>query len=326
MSTLYPDHNTPDYQQAVTTLIGSNTEWEAMYDRFREKRTMEYLASSVTDRYAGMDKQPLWEDSDELYPVRYDIYGLSSLGRLALFTAAFLSGQEHATSFFDGAKVQDIYDRDCVIRTLVCTSLECKQGLGMAGLTRLWQSPTASTTTATLSMDVLTVGITNFIQQTSSIFGIWLDSMLKSQLSLSTNVCVALHERIIDRKGNDDDRLIKFLHDCLKPHPHMDAYYASFIELLMDHLMVHGQWTRSDLEKWLPLLKAEEERGNYELNGAGGGDITEMLTHLHFYSSCSHKVRSSDILQAYSRGNCRLSIPPKRLRQQAIWCARIASL
>jgi hypothetical protein len=263
LSTLYPDPATLDYQQAVTTLLGSNTEWEAMYDRFREKRTMEYMASSVTDRYAGMDNQTLWEDSDELYPVRYDIYGLSSLSRLALFTAAFLSsGQAHATSFFDGAKAQDIFDRDCLIRTLVCTSLECKQGLGMAGLTRLWQSPTASATTTTLSMDVLTVGITNFIQQTDSIFGIWLDSMVKS--SPSTDVCVALHKRMTGGNGDDDDRLIKFVHDCLKPHRYMDAYYASFVELLVDHLMVHGQWTRSDLEGWLPFLKAEEERGKDE--------------------------------------------------------------
>ncbi|KAI8341835.1 hypothetical protein BC941DRAFT_466733 [Chlamydoabsidia padenii] len=307
LSTLYPDPCTLEYQQAVTTLIGNNTAWEKMYDQFREKRTLEYMASSITDRYAGLDDQILWEDEDELYPVQYDIYGLSSLGRLAVFTAAFIHGQGDIKPFFDSEKVKDIHDRDCLMRTLMLVSLECKQGLGMTGLSRIWKPHTPSTATATtaLSLDVLTAGITNFIQQTNTIFDKWLGLVLEndSKTVSSTMLCSSLLDGLKNSGDIGNSRLVKFVYDCLMPHQYMDAYYASFIQLLMDRLIVCNQWTGKELEGWLPLMKAENEQVSpltkCALITSFKQTIGELPSYRYLQGDLANKLSGSDGFQIF---------------------------
>ncbi|CAO3592382.1 unnamed protein product [Absidia cylindrospora] len=315
LSTLYPDICTLEYQLAVTTLVGNNASWENMYSPFQEKRTLEYMASSITDRYAGMDYQSLWEDKDELYPVRYDIYGLSSLGRLALFTVAFIQGQVGLDTFFKTDKVDDRDDRDALMRTLMVISQECKQGLGLIDLSRIWKSQTSipsasssSTAATTLPMDVLAVGINNFVQQTNTMFNSWFNLTLENhpQPTSVSNLCVSLSKSIKTGsliQNSNNNRLLKFAFDSLKSHQIMDSYYASFIQILVDHLVVHDHWTGKQIEEWLPLLKAEEQTVSpltkCALITSFKSVIGEVAGYRYLQSDFANKLSGSEGLQVF---------------------------
>ncbi|KAI8085215.1 uncharacterized protein BX664DRAFT_338835 [Halteromyces radiatus] len=319
LSALYPDTTTTEYQQALTTLVGDSAKWIDLYATFQEKRTLEYMASSVTDIYAGMDSQTLWEDKDELYPIQYDIYGLSALGRLALFTSAFIiQKQVDVVRFFNVEDTKDIYDRDTLLRIMLLVSMECSRGFEMNGLCRIWQSSTlytpatTSTTILSPSKNALRLGITDFITQTNTIFNAWFDHMVKNQLksspSMTTHFCTSLYNSLKKGSITDDDngRLFNFTLNSLRHQgqQYTDAYYAIFIQTLMDQLLDQYQWTIKEVEQWLPILKAEATEVSPLIKAALITSFKKVIGETSGYqylsSDFANKLSGADSLQIFA--------------------------
>ncbi|KAI9307130.1 hypothetical protein BJ944DRAFT_247631 [Cunninghamella echinulata] len=248
LTSLFEDRSTEDYQMAVTTLIGTLDNWTALYNTLREKRTLEYLESAVIDQYASMDSQMIWEDKDELFPVQYDIFDLSSLGRLVLFTTTFILDVVGVESFFNTSNEKDVYQRDWLVRMIMQIGLECYQGLGNPGLSRLWKFNS-----------VIAAGITELTQNSHVIFDKWFN-LISAKIVLN-NTSHFIYEKLNSEDNKVDNRLLHFTLTSLKEKSDVtDAYYAKFIQLLMDKLVIKYQWDAKQLEEWLSILKAESKQ------------------------------------------------------------------
>ncbi|CAO3634154.1 unnamed protein product [Cunninghamella blakesleeana] len=252
LTSLFNSKTSDDYQQAINIFIGTLEDWENIYNDLREKRTLEYLESSIIDQYAGMDSQFIWEDKDELFPVQYDIFDLSSLGRLVLFTTKFILDVVGVEDFFNVNDGMDVYQRDWLIRIVLQIGLECEQGLGNNGLSRIWKSDST----------IVAAGINELIQQAYEVFNKWF-SLLSSKIALdsSINTSHLIYNSIKNGNNSIDNRLFKFTLTSLKEKSDFtNAYYAKFIQLLMNKLIMKYHWNAKQLEEWLPILKAESKQ------------------------------------------------------------------
>lgn len=201
-----------------------------------------------------MDSQYIWEDKDELFPVQYDIFDLSVLGRLVLFTTKFILDVVGVEDFFNVNDEKDIYQRDWLVRIIMQIGLECQQGLGNRGLSRIWKPDST----------IVAAGINELILHAYAVFDKWFNLISsKTILDSTINTSHLIYENL--KNGNDyiDNRLFNFTLTSLKvKSDSTDAYYAKFIQLLMNKLIMKYQWNEKQLEEWLPVLKAESKQGN----------------------------------------------------------------
>lgn len=239
LATAYSDDHARD--EAISVILGTEQEWKKLSDILLGQYTNEYLSLGIVDVYAALSTQPLVEDAGELTPVSFDIYGLSAFGRFALFLGEYLSDAHVRKQFFNGIH------RDWVMRQLMMTSVACEQGLTVPGICRVWESKAVD-------------GIRAFVQSTKALFSDWLISSLAAHLSIENvsewngQLLKAIKEGY--EENDDNDRLLNFVTRLMKPSDNV-ALSANALQRVLQRLSILVEWSVEDLEKWLPLVKAE---------------------------------------------------------------------
>ncbi|ORX46718.1 hypothetical protein DM01DRAFT_1339377 [Hesseltinella vesiculosa] len=247
------DETSLEYHQAVYVLVGSHGSWLDMYKDFQSFRTLEYQASSVVDMYADMDYRNIYESQDELFPVAYDLYGVSSFGRLVFFTSLLID-QVSVEVFFDLAHGQDVHQRDWIVQMLMVVAQECSRGLGMIGLTRLWKQAEAMD-------EPLVLAIQSFIQQAHALFDNWLLPVIKLCKADSHQLSRQILAQLSQHDDGSSSRLVQFTAQLLLcPADRADAYHAAFVQTLMDKLVTLDHWSLGQMEPWLAVIKSDARK------------------------------------------------------------------
>ncbi|KAI9346637.1 hypothetical protein BD770DRAFT_475389 [Pilaira anomala] len=225
----------------ISVLLGTNEDWNELSSVYLTQFTTEYLSLGISDTYASLSVQPLIEDAGELSPISFDIYGLSSFGRFALFLGEYLSDISVRRQFFDKL------DRDWIMRQLMVTSVACEQGLAVPGVSRIWESKAVD-------------GIRAFVQSTDSLLSDWFVSSLVSQLS-EANISEwnqQLLNVVKEGRVESEDRLVQFVARFMLPTEEENvALTANVLQRVLQKLVVFVEWPVEEIKKWLPLLKSE---------------------------------------------------------------------
>lgn len=225
-------------KEALTAIVGTEQEWRKLAAAPLGQNTTEYLSLGIADPYVGLSVEPLLDDVGELAPVSYDIYGLSAFGRFVLFLGEYLSNANARNQLFELA------NHDWVIRQLMVTSVACEQGLNVPGVCRVWERRAVD-------------GIRAFVQSTNTFFSDWFVSQANIENVSQWN------ERLINAikdhtQADGGDRLLHFVFGLMKscPEDHV-ALSANVLQRVLQKLTVLVEWRVEDVEKWLPLIKAE---------------------------------------------------------------------
>lgn len=238
LSTVYSDDSA--HNEATTAILGTEKDWRKLATATIGQQTNEYLSLAIVDAYAALSTQPLIDDAGELIPISYDIYGLSTFGRFTLFLGEYLSDSKVCSQFFRSG------ERDWVMRQLLLTKLACEQGLVVPGLCRMWESKAVE-------------GIRAFIYSIDTIFSDWFANTLVPQSTIEN--LSQWNAQLVDavaNKGESKDRLLRFVSNLMKPTEEGDiALSANVLQAILQRLSIVAEWSVNDLEKWLPLIKAE---------------------------------------------------------------------
>lgn len=248
-STLYVA-NSENEQAAITDIVGDLTHWKSLRAPFNQYTTS-FLTVGIIDNYAGLVNSPLVDD-DEITPVRYDMYGLSSYARMIVFIAEYIL-QTGVAEFF---KDDGDSNRDWILYQLMLASVECQWGLAVPGSCRVWDDSVAASS----------MGIQAFIQHTESILNHRLDSLVAAS-DVGSDWSVKLYDHVVN-KTSSNDPLILFIgyimrSDYISAEGALDeeitpghAAAARILETFMKRLTL-SLGSSNGIQSWLDTLKAE---------------------------------------------------------------------
>ncbi|KAI8365943.1 uncharacterized protein BYT42DRAFT_600693 [Radiomyces spectabilis] len=242
-------HDSTARQEALDVFFGDSQKWKDLSSVF-ELYSSEYLGLSVTDRYAALVQSQL-VDSDELPSISYDLYGLSAYARHILFVTEYILDVGVHEFFFAND------DQDWMLQQLMTTSIECRYGLEMRGLCRIWNHQ------ATESYVIMET----FVQHAETIYGQWVESAVS--LSCSNEwMSLLYHHLQANENIPSEERLLLWTADLVKSIPKMtndvedttspqQAAAAQLLEQTLTALLKHCQWDPASLNLWLDLVKNE---------------------------------------------------------------------
>lgn len=261
-------HSDDERQKAVCILLDTEEEWEKLYHPFTQYTT-DYLSLAVTDPYVALSVDSLVDDEGELMPVSYDVYGLSSFGRLVLFWGEYLSDLSLAKSILADSS------KDWLIRRLMLASVACSHELAVPGTHRIWEKKAVE-------------GVRAFIEHIKNLFSIWLSIAIAS-----SNLAEFPQQLLVSVKRQQvikDSRLLDFT-SHLALSCKTITLSANVLHQVLSKLLVLGSWPASELESWLPLLKAE----SVELN---------LLTKAAIVSAFKYVLSNTDAYRHYQSDLC----------------------
>lgn len=275
LSTIYSDDRAHD--EATTAILGTENDWRKLATATLGQQTNEYLSLDIVDSYAALSTQPLIDDAGELIPVSYDIYGLSAFGRFTLFLGEYLSDSKVSNQFFKNG------ERDWVMRQLLLTKLACEQGVMVPGLCRMWENKAVE-------------GIRAFIHSIDTVFADWFANTLVPQSSIEN--ASQWNTQLIDavaNKGETNDRLSRFVFHLMKPIEEDGvALSANVLQAVLQRLSIVAEWSVKDLEKWLPLIKAESSELDLLIKVAVlksfKNSLSDTDAYKHYQSDLSSKL------------------------------------
>lgn len=226
--------STEGRKEALDILLGTKEEWEKMFVPFTQ-HTTNYLSLAILNPYVALSVEPLTDDEGELMPIVYDVYGLSSLGRLALFWGEYLSDSKSLELVFSNSK------NDWLIHQLMIISVACDQGLSCPDACRIWEKKAIE-------------GIQVFVKHAHDLFSNWISRVTRSD-GIS-NLSEQLIQAIQIQQHEKENRLLSFTIDLMLSSQNA-VLCANVVNTLLSQLLVLKDWPLSDVQKWLPLLKAE---------------------------------------------------------------------
>lgn len=225
----------------VADILGAEQDWKALSSVPLGQHTNEYLTLGLVDVYASVSVEPLVDDLGELRPVAYDIYGLSSFARFALFLGEYLSDALVRRAFFAQG------DRDWVVRQLMVVCIACEQGFLAPDVCRLWEVK---------AMD----GVRVFVQSVNHVFNDWLTEALSNVDDVASWNNTLIESIQAKTAAASQDRLANLVAQLMltqaSDHP---ALSAQLLQRVLQRLVILLDWQTTDAEKWLPLIKAESE-------------------------------------------------------------------
>lgn len=228
---------------AISVILGTEQDWNALSSVPLGQNTTEYLSLGLVNTYASLAVEPLVDDLGELRPVTYDIYGLSSFARFALFLGEFLSDTQIRLEFFAHG------DRDWVIRQLMIVCMACEQGFLVPDVCRLWENKAIE-------------GIHVFVQSANQVLNEWLTEVLLEIDNVSSwnNTLI---QSIQTNNVSSQGRLVSFVAQLmLTQDSNTSALSAQLLQRVLQRLVILLDWQSTDAEKWLPLIKAESDNLN----------------------------------------------------------------
>lgn len=261
-------HSDDEREKAVWVLLDTEEEWEKIYHPFTH-HTTDYLSLAVTDSYVALSVDPLVDDEGELMPVSFDVYGLSSFGRLVLFWGEYLSDPCLAKSILTDSS------KDWLIRRLMLASVACSHELAVPGTHRIWEKKAVE-------------GIRAFVEHIKNLFSMWLSTAIAS-----SNLAEFPQQLLVSVKRQQvmkDSRLLGFT-SHLALSCKTVTLSANVLHQILSKLLVLGSWSASELESWLPLLKAE----SVELN---------LLTKAAIVSAFKYVLGNTDAYRHYQSDLC----------------------
>ncbi|KAI8382988.1 hypothetical protein BD560DRAFT_385726 [Blakeslea trispora] len=219
--------------QVFFTLIGTKEEWDKLTKSLLEQVTTSNLVLGIVNPFASADPKPLIDDEGELIPVVYDIYGLSSLGRLLSFVSEYLTANPLQNNFES--------QNDWLMLELMKATVACQQGLVVPGLCRLYDTRA-------------TEGIQAFVDMSYGILEHWISVMLPLVQLTPSEWNSQLLQTIQKGNSTGSDRLVVFVSTLMLS---TDALSAHLLQHVFQRLLLLLNLQSNDLEKWLILLKAE---------------------------------------------------------------------
>ncbi|ORE16950.1 hypothetical protein BCV71DRAFT_265228 [Rhizopus microsporus] len=261
-------HSDDEREKAVCILLDTEEEWEKLYHPFMQ-HTTDYLSLAVTDPYVALSVDSLVDDEGELMPVSFDVYGLSSFGRLVLFWGEYLSDLGLAKSILADSS------KDWLIRRLMLASVACSHELAAPGTHRIWEKKAVE-------------GVRAFIEHIKNLFSMWLSTAIAS-----SNLAEFPQQLLVSVKRQQvmkDNRLLDFT-SHLALSCKTITLSANVLHQVISKLLVLGSWSASELESWLPLLKAE----SVELN---------LLTKAAIVSAFKYVLGNTDAYRHYQSDLC----------------------
>lgn len=238
-------HSDDEREKAVCILLDTEEEWEKLYHSFMQ-HTTDYLSLAVIDPYVALSVDSLVDDEGELMPVSFDVYGLSSFGRLVLFWGEYLSDLGLAKSILADSS------KDWLIRRLMLASVACSHELAVSGTHRIWEKKAVE-------------GVRAFIEHIRNLFSMWLSTAIAS-----SNLAEFPQQLLVSVKRQQvmkDSRLLDFTSHLALSCKNI-TLSANVLHQVLSKLLVFGSWSASELESWLPLLKAESVELNLLIKAA----------------------------------------------------------
>ncbi|KAI8061201.1 hypothetical protein BDF21DRAFT_369504 [Thamnidium elegans] len=271
--------------EAISAILGTEKDWINLSTVSLGQFTNEYLSLGIVDVYAALSVQPLIDDAGELTPISFDIYGLSSFGRFALFLGEYLSDARIRKQFFNNIA------RDWVMRQLMMASVACEQGLTVPGVSRIWESKAVD-------------GIRAFVQSTDISFTDWFVNSLVSHLSDVSQWNQQLLEAVKQGVKENNDRLLLFIARLMTPVAGENiALSANVLQRVLQKLSLLVEWTVEDIKKWLPLIKAESSDLNLLIKVAILTSFKSTLSstdeYKHYQSDLASKLSGVSKLEKF---------------------------
>lgn len=228
ISTFYPEES---IEKMISDFVGNEGDWKKLQLPFLQKTT-NYLMLTILDPFASFMTAPL-VDEDELMPIQYDIDGLSAYGRLLFFAAELLG------------RAKDIKEHsEWIALQLLVAGIECRQGVELAGVSRLWSYQIATSWSF----------VHDFIQCTDSIYAQCVQSIVEK---ISAKDLVS----IFTSSGKESPSLLLGkLVQSLATSDEINSTSVAAAHLLskiLKDILEHLAPAPSDLSELLGLLKAE---------------------------------------------------------------------
>ncbi|KAI9310568.1 hypothetical protein BX666DRAFT_2004897 [Dichotomocladium elegans] len=241
-----------DRSKVISKVFGHPDDWRQLRARFGQYTSTKFLGVSMIDPYASLVDVPLVE-SDEIPPVAYDMYGLSSYARMLLFVAEYILGVG-VPEFF--AAMDD--EKDWILHQLMVASVECQWGLAIPGSYPIWDSTVAASS----------LGIQAFVNHTEMIFHQRLDMLVRSRTTQGVEWSDALYDFLMHNKATGDDPLARFIGETIRSPCFGDdedekkitvtcAAAARALEMVLKRTMLLVGYSSDSLQRWLTMLKAE---------------------------------------------------------------------
>ncbi|KAI9274250.1 hypothetical protein BY458DRAFT_555169 [Sporodiniella umbellata] len=255
--------------EAFQILIGTKEEWDHLLEPF-SSHTTDYLTLSVVDPYVALSVEYLTDDEGELMPTVYDVYGLSSLGRLALFWGEYLCNPKLLELVFDNKK------NDWLLYQLMAINVACGQGLSVPNTCRIWEKKA-------------TEGIRVFVKHINDLFSNWMCFVARSDCHSQFN------EKLISsiysqQQCSFQSRLISFAKDLVLSSKNL-VLCANITQMLFSQLLVLNDWPVPEVQKWLPLLKAEATE-------------LDLLIKASILRALKQALRNTDAYRSYQSDLC----------------------
>ncbi|KAI8329266.1 hypothetical protein EDC96DRAFT_452486 [Choanephora cucurbitarum] len=223
--------------QVFYTLIGTKEDWDKLATPLLGNVTTDSLVLGIVDSFASVDPKTLIDDEGELIPVAYDVYGLSSLGRLLSFVSEYFTVNPLENDFES--------QHDWLILQLMKATTACRHGLAVPGLCRLYDSRATEGIQALVDMNyrILEQWVSIIMSRQQLTAAGWNDQLLQTiQKGSSSNT--------------DNFRLISFISTLMLSK---DITSAHLLQTILQRVLLLLDLKASDLEKWLILLKAESK-------------------------------------------------------------------
>ncbi|KAI8637415.1 hypothetical protein BD408DRAFT_424529 [Parasitella parasitica] len=266
----------------ISTILGTEQDWNALSSTPIGQNTTGYLSLGLVDIYASLSVQTLVDDVGELRPITYDIYGLSSFGRFALFWGEYLLDTQARREFFSHG------NHDWVIRQLMIACIACEQGFLVPEVCRVWESKAIE-------------GVRVFVQSANQVLSEWLTEALLEVDDVSSwndNLIQSIH----GNKAENQDRLMSFIAQlALNQVSHTPALSAQLLQRVLQRLVILRDWKTADAEKWIPLIKAESDQidllSKIAILIAFKGILDKTDSFKHYQSDLSSKLSGISSLE-----------------------------
>lgn len=284
-----------DQENAMSVVVSTESKWKELAFSCLGQKTNTFLELGITNVYAGISVEELTDDEGELVPVPYDIYGLSSFGRFALFLGEYLATSSSMTF------------PDWLMRQLVVTSIACEQGLSCPSICRIWESKAIE-------------GVRAFVQSLQQSFSDYLNSLITSCVGNSVSEWNQALLDTVQGKNSSSNRLIDFIAQLMlvKEDDTTLTLSAELLQRTLQKMIVVLNWQVSDLEKWLGLLKPEAHEldllNKVAVLRALKNELSSTETYKHYQSDLASKLSG---VQSFEKLDYDISDPD--LKKKANW-------